>query len=85
MDETNPQDRAQAGTEHLKGAADDLRSATKATATQFQHVVEDAWSDAQSRAKTWQTEIGAYIQQNPTKAVFMAIGTGFVLSRRLWK
>jgi hypothetical protein len=47
--------------------------------------VEDAWSDAQSRAKTWQTEIGEYIQQNPTKAVFMAVGAGFVLSRRLWK
>jgi len=85
MDETNSQDRAQAAKEHLKGAADDLRSATKATAAQFQHVVEDAWSDAQSRAKTWQTEVGEYIRQNPTKAVFMALGAGFVLSRRLWK
>jgi hypothetical protein len=30
-------------------------------------------------------ELGAYIQQNPTEAVFMAVGVGFVLSRRLWK
>ena len=49
-----------------------VHSATKAKAAQFRNVVEDAWSDAQSRAQTWQTEIGAYIQQNPTKAVFMA-------------
>jgi ElaB/YqjD/DUF883 family membrane-anchored ribosome-binding protein len=85
MDETDPQDRVQAAKEHLKEAADDLHSATKAKAAQFRNVVEDAWSDAQSRAQTWQTEIGAYIQQNPTKAVFMALGVGFLLSRRLWK
>jgi ElaB/YqjD/DUF883 family membrane-anchored ribosome-binding protein len=85
MDETHPQDRVQAANEHLKGAVDDLHSATKAKAAQFQNVVEDAWSDAQSQAQTWQTEIGAYIQHNPTKAVFMALGVGFVLSRRLWK
>ena len=60
--------RIQAAKEQLNEAADDLHAATKAKATQFQNVVEDA----QSRAQTWQTEIGAYIQQNPTKAVFMA-------------
>jgi ElaB/YqjD/DUF883 family membrane-anchored ribosome-binding protein len=85
MDETHPQDRVQAAKEPLKGAVDDLHSVTKAKAAQFQNVAEDAWSEAQSRAQTWQTEIGAYIQQNPTKAVFMALGVGFVLSRRLWK
>ena len=62
-----------------------VHSAMKAKAAQFRNVVEDAWSDAQSRAQTWQTEIGAYIQQNPTKTVFMALGDGFLLSRRLWR
>lgn len=85
MDETHPQDRVQGAKEHLKGAVDDSHSASKAKAAQFQNVVEDAWSDAQSRALTWQTEIGSYIQQDPTKAVFMALGVGFVLSRGLWK
>jgi ElaB/YqjD/DUF883 family membrane-anchored ribosome-binding protein len=85
MDETHSQDRVRAAKEHLKEAADDLHAATKAKAAEFQNVVEDAWSDAQSRAQTWQTEIGAYVRQNPTKAVFMALGVGFVLSRRLWK
>jgi ElaB/YqjD/DUF883 family membrane-anchored ribosome-binding protein len=85
MDETNPQDPVQAAKEHVKEAADNLHSAGKAKAAQFQNVVEDAWSDAQSRAQTWQTQINTYIQQNPTKAVCMALGVGFVLSRRLWK
>ena len=85
MDGTHSQDRVQSAKEHLKGAVDDLHSASKAKAAQFQTVVEDTWSDAQSRAQTWQTEIGAYVQQNPTKAVFMALGVGFVFSRRLWK
>ena len=85
MDEKHPQDQVQAAKECLKGAVDDLHSASKAKAAQFQNVVEDSWSDAQSRALTWQTEIGSYIQQDPTKAVFMALGVGFVLSRGLWK
>jgi ElaB/YqjD/DUF883 family membrane-anchored ribosome-binding protein len=82
MDETHAQDRVQSAKEHLKRSVDDLHSALKAKAAQFQNVVEDAWSDAQSHGQTWQTEIGAYIQQNPTKALFMAFGVGFVLSRR---
>jgi ElaB/YqjD/DUF883 family membrane-anchored ribosome-binding protein len=85
MDEVHPQDGLQAAREHLKGAADDLHSASQAKVAEFQNVAEDAWSEAQSRAQTWQAEIGAYIQQNPTKAVFMALGVGYVLSRRLWK
>ena len=31
--------------------------------------------------QTWQTEIGAYIQQNPTKVVFMAFGVGCLKSQ----
>jgi hypothetical protein len=50
MDETHPQDRVQAAKEHLKGAVDDLHSAMKAKAAQFQNVAEDAWSETQSRA-----------------------------------
>ena len=52
MDETHPQDRVQAAKEHLKGAVDDLHSATKAKAAQFQNVAEDTWSETQSRAQT---------------------------------
>jgi len=82
---TDHQDPVQAAKEHVKAAADNLHSATKAKAEQFQNVVEDAWSDAQSRAQTWQTEIGTYVQQNPAKAVFMALGIGFVFESQVVK
>ena len=82
---TDQQDPVQAAKEHVKAAADNLHSATKAKAEQFQNVVEDAWSDAQSRAQTWQTEIGTYVQQNPAKAVFMALGIGFVFESQVVK
>jgi ElaB/YqjD/DUF883 family membrane-anchored ribosome-binding protein len=81
MDETNPLDPIQAANEQVKGVADALHSAAEARASQFQNVAEDV----RSRAQSWQTEIAKYIQQNPTKAVFMALGVGFVLSRRLGK
>jgi ElaB/YqjD/DUF883 family membrane-anchored ribosome-binding protein len=85
MDETNPLDPVQAAKEQVKGVADDLHSAAQAKATEFQNVIEDACSDARSRAQSWQTEVAKYIQQNPTKAVFMALGVGYVLRRRLGK
>jgi ElaB/YqjD/DUF883 family membrane-anchored ribosome-binding protein len=81
MDETNPLDPVQAAKEHVKGVADELHSAAEAKAAQFKNVAEDA----RSRAQSWQTQVAKYIQQNPTKAVFMALGMGFVLSRRLGK
>jgi ElaB/YqjD/DUF883 family membrane-anchored ribosome-binding protein len=81
----NPQDPVQAAKHSVKKAAENLHASAEAKAAQFQDAAENAWSDAQSRAKTWQTEVESYVGQNPTKAVLMALGFGFVLSRRLWK
>jgi hypothetical protein len=69
----------------LKDVSDDLHSAAEAKTAPFKNVVENASSDARSRVQSWQTEIAKYIQQNPTKAVLMALGVGFVLSRRFRK
>jgi ElaB/YqjD/DUF883 family membrane-anchored ribosome-binding protein len=86
MDETsNPQDPLRAEIEHVKETADNLHAATEAKAEQFQDVVENAWSDAGSLTQRWQTEVETYVRQNPTKAVFMALGLGFVLSRMFRK
>jgi ElaB/YqjD/DUF883 family membrane-anchored ribosome-binding protein len=76
-EKTYPQDSVQAAKDNVKKA--------EAKAAQFQDAAENAWSDAKSRAKTWQAEVESYIRQNPTMAVLMALGFGFVLSRRLWK
>ena len=81
----NPQDPVQSAKDSVKKAAESLHVSAEAKAAQFQDAAENAWSEAQSRAKTWQTEVESYVRQNPTKAVLMALGFGFVLSRRLWK
>jgi ElaB/YqjD/DUF883 family membrane-anchored ribosome-binding protein len=81
----NPQDPVQSATDSVRKAAESLHASAEAKAEQFQDAAENAWSDALSRAKTWQAEVESYVRQNPTKAVLMALGFGFVLSRRLWK
>ena len=81
----NPQDPVQSARDSVKKAAENLHASAEAKAAQFQDAAENAWSDAQSRGKTWQMEVESYVRQNPTKGILMALGLGFVLSRRLWK
>jgi hypothetical protein len=86
MDETtNPQDRVEAAKEHLKAAVDNLSAAAEAKAEQFQNEMAGAWSEAKSRAQTWKTEVVGYVRQNPSKAFFMALGLGFVFTRKMRK
>ena len=59
--------------------AEELRRTAESKAREFRGAAETAWSDAQSKAKTWQTEREAYIRENPTKAIFIALGLGFLL------
>ena len=40
---------------------------------------ENAWSDARTKAKYWQTEGEAYVRDNPGRAVLVALGVGFAL------
>ena len=84
-EKVDPQDPVEAVKDGVKKAAENLHASAEEKAAQFQDAAENAWSDAQSRAKTWQAEVESYVRQNPTKAVLMALGCGFVLSRRLWK
>jgi ElaB/YqjD/DUF883 family membrane-anchored ribosome-binding protein len=37
------------------------------------------WGDARDRARTLQEDSEQYVRENPTKAVFTALGIGFVL------
>jgi ElaB/YqjD/DUF883 family membrane-anchored ribosome-binding protein len=59
--------------------AEELRQAAQSKAREFSGVAGSAWTDAQSKAKTWQAEGEAYVRQNPTKAIFVALGLGFVV------
>lgn len=75
---------------HARKAAEDLRSAAGAVAEEYrdkaEHVWDDArgkaeqaWDDAKVRARTLQDDGEQYVRDNPTKAVFTALGIGFVL------
>ena len=57
---------AKRGATHIHKAAEDLRSAAGATADKY-------------RARSFQDDSKQYVRENPTKAVFTALGIGLVL------
>src|ERR1043166_6573728 len=75
---------------HARKAAEDLRDATGAIAGEYRGKAEQAWNDARgraeaawddarTRARTFQDDAEQYVRENPTKAIFTALGVGFVL------
>src|SRR3954470_24906405 len=74
-----PQDKLQSSKEHARKAADDLKSAAGAFAEEYRGKAEQAWGDARSRARTFQEDAEQYVRENPTRAVFTALGIGFVV------
>ncbi len=73
------QDEAESGVSHARRAADDFKSAAGAVADQYRGRAEEVWNDARGRARTFQEDSEQYVRENPTKAVFTALGIGFVL------
>ena len=75
--------------ENIRQAAaektDELREAAQGKVQELRGAAGSAWSDASSQAKTWQAEGEAYIRDNPTKAIGIALGAGFVLGLLLRK
>ena len=74
---------ASAKVEELRQAveqrAEGVREAAQGKAQKLKGDAECAWADAKSQARTWQAEGEVYVRANPTKALFMALGFGFVL------
>jgi ElaB/YqjD/DUF883 family membrane-anchored ribosome-binding protein len=84
------QDKLQSSKEHARRAAEDLKSAAGALAGEYRgkaeqawgearDKAEQAWGDARDRARTFQEDAEQYVRENPTKAIFTALGIGFVL------
>jgi ElaB/YqjD/DUF883 family membrane-anchored ribosome-binding protein len=84
------QNKLQSSKEHARKAADDLKSAAGAFAEEYRGKAEQAWGeargkaeqawgDATSRVRTFQEDAEQYVRENPTKAIFSALGIGFVL------
>ena len=78
---------ASAKADDLRGQAnakmDDLRGQASAKAEELRGQAEAAFEEAKVRARTYQEDGEAYVRENPTRAVLIAIGAGFVLGSLL--
>jgi ElaB/YqjD/DUF883 family membrane-anchored ribosome-binding protein len=75
----DPTARLEATRTHARQAAEEFRTAATEIAGQYRGKAEQAWGDAQQRVRTLQEDGEQYVRENPTKAVFSALGIGFVL------
>ena len=57
----------------------DARGKAEKAWTDARGRAEEAWGDARTRARTFQDDAEQYVRENPTKAIFTALGVGFVL------
>jgi ElaB/YqjD/DUF883 family membrane-anchored ribosome-binding protein len=60
-------------------AAEALESATAKLAEDYRDKAEQSWDETKVRVRTWQEDGEDYVRENPMKAVFAALGIGFVL------
>ena len=72
-------EEAERGVTHARKAAEDLRSAAGAMADEYRERGKEVLDDALHRVRSFQDDSEQYVRQNPTKAVFAALGVGFVL------
>jgi ElaB/YqjD/DUF883 family membrane-anchored ribosome-binding protein len=57
----------------------DARGKAEKVWTDARGRAEDAIDDVRTRARTFQDDAEQYVRENPTKAIFTALGVGFVL------
>src|SRR5437762_1307608 len=60
-------------------AWNDARGKAEQAWTGARGKAEQAIGDARTRARTFQDDAEEYVRENPTKAIFTALGVGFVL------
>ena len=60
-------------------AAEALESATAKVAEDYRDEADKSWDETKVRVRTWQEDGEDYVRENPIKAVFAALGIGFVL------
>ena len=73
------EEKAEHGVKHARKAAEDFRSAAGAMADEYRARGKEVLDDALHRVRSFQDDSKQYVRENPTKAVFTALGIGFVL------
>jgi ElaB/YqjD/DUF883 family membrane-anchored ribosome-binding protein len=71
--------KIESGTDHIRKAAEDFKSVAGAVAGEYRGKAEEAWNDASQRVRSFQEDAEEYVRENPTKAIFTALGVGFVM------
>ena len=71
--------KAERGGTHARKVAQDLGSAAGTMANEYLGRAEEVWDDALHRVRSFQDDGKQYVRENPTKAVFTALGVGLVL------
>src|SRR5437588_11198979 len=85
--EADARDKLESSKQHARRAAEDLKSAAGSIVEEYRGKAEQkwgeargkaeqAWGDARDRARTFQEDAEQYVRENPTKAIFTALGTG---------
>jgi ElaB/YqjD/DUF883 family membrane-anchored ribosome-binding protein len=78
--ESNPQsERAHSESEELRPTSEDMKSTVTAVAQEYTNETSEALNKAKKRAHTLREDGEEYVRENPTKAVFTALGVGFML------
>jgi ElaB/YqjD/DUF883 family membrane-anchored ribosome-binding protein len=72
-------DEAKRGVTHMRKAAEDFRSAAGTIADEYRERGKEVLDDALHRVRSFQDDSKQYVRENPTKAVFTALGVGLVL------
>jgi ElaB/YqjD/DUF883 family membrane-anchored ribosome-binding protein len=86
----NPEEAVESGKDHLRAAAGNLKEAASAKVEKIRHAAEQKAEELRSAtqnkaqelkgtAESWQAEGHAYIRDNPTKSVLIALGLGVLL------
>jgi len=73
------EEKAKRGVTQARKATEHLGSAADAMAEEYRGRAETVWNDALGRVRDFQDDSEKYVRENPTKAVFTALGVGFVL------
>ena len=66
-------------THELQSTRSDVEQAAGAIAGEYSGQVAQTWDAARDHVRTFREGADKYVRGNPTKAVFMALGIGFVL------
>ena len=63
----------------VQRAAEALESESAKVAEDYRDKAEESWGETKVRVRTWQQEGEEFVRENPIKAIFTALGIGFVL------